>query len=122
MDERCDVYQSTKAACLVPEGALPHFRQLGLALAAYNVARYVNKAIRRSGGGLDYGRVYDHLPRETRGTSLHRRELHLRTRRGPTSPGDTQLLLVRGGYDPRLLPCNWKHSQGSPGGKRPREG
>ncbi len=37
-------------------------------MAAYNCGPgNVNKAIRRSGGLKDYWKIYDHLPRETRG-------------------------------------------------------
>lgn len=68
MDERCDVYQSTEAACLYLKDLYRIFGNWELALAAYNCGPgNVNKAIRRSGGGLDYWAVYDHLPRETRG-------------------------------------------------------
>ncbi len=39
-----------------------------MALAAYNCGPgNVNKAIRRSGGYKDYWKIYEHLPRETRG-------------------------------------------------------
>lgn len=68
MDERCDIYQSTEAACLYLKDLYRIFGNWELALAAYNCGPgNVNKAMRRSGGGLDYWSVYEHLPRETRG-------------------------------------------------------
>lgn len=68
MDERCDVYKSTDAACRYLKDLHRIFGNWELALAAYNCGPgNVNKAIRRSGGGADYWAVYNHLPRETRG-------------------------------------------------------
>lgn len=67
VDERCDVYQSTEAACLYLKDLYRIFGDWELALAAYNCGPgNVNKAIRRS-GGTDYWGVYNNLPRETRG-------------------------------------------------------
>lgn len=67
VDERCDVYQSTEAACLYLKDLYRIFGNWELALAAYNCGPgNVNKAIRRS-GGTDYWGVYNNLPRETRG-------------------------------------------------------
>ena len=67
VDERCDVYQSTEAACLYLKDLYRIFGNWELALAAYNCGPgNVNKAIRRS-GGTDYWSVYNNLPRETRG-------------------------------------------------------
>ena len=67
VDERCDVYQSTEAACLYLKDLHRIFGNWELALAAYNCGPgNVNKAIRRS-GGTDYWSVYNNLPRETRG-------------------------------------------------------
>ncbi len=67
VDERCDVYQSTEAACLYLKDLYRIFGSWELALAAYNCGPgNVNKAIRRS-GGTDYWSVYNNLPRETRG-------------------------------------------------------
>ena len=67
-DERCDVYESTDAACRYLKDLHAIFGDWELALAAYNCGPgNVNKAIRRSGGAKDYWAVYEHLPRETRG-------------------------------------------------------
>lgn len=68
VDERCDVYQSTDAACRYLKDLYRIFGNWELALAAYNCGPgNVNKAIRRAGGAGDYWSVYNHLPRETRG-------------------------------------------------------
>lgn len=68
VDERCDIYKSTDAACRYLRDLHDIFDDWELALAAYNCGPgNVNKAIRRSGGKLDYWSIYDHLPRETRG-------------------------------------------------------
>ncbi len=68
MDERCDVYASTDAACRYLKDLHRIFGNWELALAAYNCGPgNVNKAVRRAGGTLDYWAVYNHLPRETRG-------------------------------------------------------
>lgn len=68
VDERCDVYKSTDAACRYLKDLHRIFGNWELALAAYNCGPgNVNKAVRRSGGTLDYWAVYDNLPRETRG-------------------------------------------------------
>ncbi len=68
LDERCDVYQSTEAACLYLKDLYRIFGNWELALAAYNCGPgNVNKAVRRAGGRMDYWAVYANLPRETRG-------------------------------------------------------
>lgn len=68
VDERCDIYKSTDAACRYLKDLHDIFGDWELALAAYNCGPgNVNKAIRRSGGKLDYWAIYEHLPRETRG-------------------------------------------------------
>ena len=68
VDERHDVYKSTEAACKYLKYLYNMYDNWELALAAYNCGPgNVNKAIRRSGGHKDYWRIYDHLPRETRG-------------------------------------------------------
>ncbi len=68
VDERSDVYRSTEAACRYLKDLHRIFGNWEMALAAYNCGPgNVNKAIRRSGGRMDYWEVYDHLPRETRG-------------------------------------------------------
>ena len=67
-DERCDVYESTDAACRYLKDLHAIYGDWELALAAYNCGPgNVNKAIRRAGGTKDYWAVYEHLPRETRG-------------------------------------------------------
>ena len=68
VDERCDIYQSTDAACRYLKDLHKIFGNWELALAAYNCGPgNVNKAIRRAGGSGDYWSVYNNLPRETRG-------------------------------------------------------
>ena len=68
VDERHDIYKSTKAACAYLKYLHGLYDNWELALAAYNCGPgNVNKAIRRSGGHRDYWKIYDHLPRETRG-------------------------------------------------------
>lgn len=68
IDERHDVYKSTEAACRYLKYLHDLYDDWELALAAYNCGPgNVNKAIRRSGGLKDYWKIYDHLPRETRG-------------------------------------------------------
>ncbi|MBK6410241.1 MAG: lytic transglycosylase domain-containing protein [Flavobacteriales bacterium] len=68
VDERCDVYKSTDAACRYLRDLHEAFGDWELALAAYNCGPgNVNKAVRRAGGTMDYWKIYDHLPRETRG-------------------------------------------------------
>lgn len=68
VDERHDVHKSTEAACEYLAYLFKMYDNWELALAAYNCGPgNVNKAIRRSGGVKDYWKIYDHLPRETRG-------------------------------------------------------
>jgi membrane-bound lytic murein transglycosylase D len=68
VDERHDVYKSTEAACKYLKYLYGLYGNWEMALAAYNCGPgNVNKAIRRSGGAKDYWKIYDHLPRETRG-------------------------------------------------------
>jgi len=68
VDERCDIYKSTDAACRYLRDLHEVFGDWELALAAYNCGPgNVNKAVRRAGGTLDYWKIYDYLPRETRG-------------------------------------------------------
>ncbi len=68
VDERCDPYKSTVAACEYFEYL---YRLLGdwqMVLAAYNCGPgNVNKAIRRSGGKKTYWEVRPFLPKETQG-------------------------------------------------------
>lgn len=68
LDERCDVHLSTEAACEYLGYLHGLYDNWELALAAYNCGPgNVNRAIRRAGGVADYWKVYDYLPRETRG-------------------------------------------------------
>lgn len=68
IDERHDVYKSTEAACRYLNYLHRIYDDWELALAAYNCGPgNVNKAIRRAGGEKDYWKIYDYLPRETRG-------------------------------------------------------
>lgn len=68
VDERHDVHLSTEAACKYLKYLYNMYDNWEMALAAYNCGPgNVNKAIRRSGGAKDYWKIYDHLPRETRG-------------------------------------------------------
>lgn len=68
IDERHDVYKSTEAACRYLKHLYSLYDNWEMAMAAYNCGPgNVNKAIRRSGGYKNYWKIYDHLPRETRG-------------------------------------------------------
>ncbi|HRD51033.1 MAG TPA: LysM peptidoglycan-binding domain-containing protein [Flavobacteriales bacterium] len=68
IDERHDVYKSTEAACRYLNYLYKLYGNWELAMAAYNCGPgNVNKAIRRAGGVKDYWKIYDYLPRETRG-------------------------------------------------------
>ncbi|MEZ4739238.1 MAG: transglycosylase SLT domain-containing protein [Flavobacteriales bacterium] len=68
VDERHDLHKSTEAACKYLKHLYNIYGNWEMALAAYNCGPgNVNKAIRRSGGHKDYWKIYDHLPRETRG-------------------------------------------------------
>ncbi|MDQ3100865.1 MAG: transglycosylase SLT domain-containing protein, partial [Bacteroidota bacterium] len=68
IDERHDLHKSTDAACKYLKYLHNMYGNWEMALAAYNCGPgNVNKAIRRSGGAKDYWKIYDFLPRETRG-------------------------------------------------------
>ena len=68
VDERCDLHQSTEAACQYLSYLHGLYDNWELALAAYNCGPgNVNRAIRRAGGVVDYWKIYAYLPRETRG-------------------------------------------------------
>ncbi len=68
VDERHDLYKSTEAACKYLKYLYNMYGNWEMALAAYNCGPgNVNKAIRRSGGEKNYWKIYDFLPRETRG-------------------------------------------------------
>lgn len=67
IDERFDVEKAVDAAARYLKDAYGIFGDWALAISSYNCgAGNVNKAIRRS-GSTDYWRIYDYLPRETRG-------------------------------------------------------
>ena len=67
LDERKDIYKSTDAACRYLKKAYKVFNDWELSLASYNCGRgNVTKALRRSGGKLNYWEVRPFLPRETR--------------------------------------------------------
>ncbi|MCV6630745.1 MAG: LysM peptidoglycan-binding domain-containing protein [Flavobacteriaceae bacterium] len=68
VDERSDPLKSTKAACAYLGKLYKIFGDWDLALAAYNSGPgNVNKAIRRSGGYVNYWNIRGNLPRETAG-------------------------------------------------------
>ena len=68
IDDRCDPYKATDAACRHLKDLYKIYNNWELALAAYNCgAGNVNKAIRRSGGKTNYWQLWSYLPAETRG-------------------------------------------------------
>ncbi|MBI3501512.1 MAG: LysM peptidoglycan-binding domain-containing protein [Bacteroidetes bacterium] len=68
MDERCDPYKSTEAACEYLQFLYDMFGDWQMVLAAYNSGPgNVSKAIRRSGGKTTYWEIRPYLPRETQG-------------------------------------------------------
>lgn len=68
VDERCDPYKSTIAACEYFKDLYAMFGDWQLVLAAYNGGPgTLNKAIRRSGGKRNYWELRPFLPVETRG-------------------------------------------------------
>jgi membrane-bound lytic murein transglycosylase D len=68
VDQRCDPYLSTEAACKYLAQLYAIFGDWNLALAAYNSGPgNVMKAIRRAGGKKDYWEIWPYLPKETRG-------------------------------------------------------
>jgi membrane-bound lytic murein transglycosylase D len=68
VDERCDPYKETVAACEYLQSLYKLFGDWQLVLAAYNGGPgTVNKAIRRSGGKKTYWEIRPYLPRETQG-------------------------------------------------------
>lgn len=68
VDERMDVEKAMDAAARYLADAYRIFGDWTLAISAYNCgAGNVSKAIRRSGGSMDYWDIYPYLPRETRG-------------------------------------------------------
>lgn len=68
VDERCDPYKSTVAACEYFQHLYQIFGDWQMVLAAYNGGPgTVNKAIRRSGGKKTYWEIRPYLPKETQG-------------------------------------------------------
>ncbi len=68
IDERCDPYKSTAAACEYFQYLYTLFGDWQMVLAAYNSGPgTVNKAIRRSGGKKSYWEIRPYLPHETQG-------------------------------------------------------
>ncbi len=68
VDERCDPYKSTTAACEYFQYLYGLFGDWQMVLAAYNGGPgTVNKAIRRSGGKKTYWEIRPYLPTETQG-------------------------------------------------------
>lgn len=67
VDERCDPYLETEAACQLLQSLYSMFGDWQIVLAAYNAGPgTVNKAIRRAGGGKrTYWEIRPFLPRET---------------------------------------------------------
>lgn len=67
VDDRRDPIKSTHAACRYFKDMYEIYGDWHLVLAAYNCGPgNVNKAIRRSGGKMNFWQIYKHLPRETR--------------------------------------------------------
>lgn len=67
VDERMDVEKAADAAARYLRDSYGLFGDWSLAISSYNCgAGNVNKAIRRS-GSRDFWKIYDYLPRETRG-------------------------------------------------------
>lgn len=68
VDERKDPYLSTIAAASYLKNAYDIFDDWLLAIASYNCgAGNVKKAIKRAGGKKDFWKIYNYLPKETRG-------------------------------------------------------
>ena len=68
VDDRCDPIRSSYAAARFLRDLYRIFGDWTLVIAAYNCGpENINKAIRRSGGSMDYWKIYPYLPAETRG-------------------------------------------------------
>ena len=68
VDDRSDPLKATDAACKYLQALYKRLGDWDLALAAYNSGPgNVSKAIRRSGGRINYWNIRQHLPRETAG-------------------------------------------------------
>ena len=67
IDERLDPERATDAACKYFKDMYALYGDWHLAIAAYNCGQGgVNKAIARSGGKMDFWKIFPYLPRETR--------------------------------------------------------
>jgi len=67
IDERLDPEKATEAACKYLQSLYNRYDDWHLAIAAYNCGEGgVNKAIARSGGKMDFWKIINYLPRETR--------------------------------------------------------
>lgn len=69
VDERCDPYQATEAACQYLQFLYSMFGDWQMVLAAYNSGPgTVSRAVRRAGGGKKtYWEIRPYLPKETQG-------------------------------------------------------
>jgi len=68
VDERCEPIKSSYAAARYLKDLYTIFGDWTLVIAAYNCGpNNINKAIHRSGGERDFWKIYQNLPRETRG-------------------------------------------------------
>jgi membrane-bound lytic murein transglycosylase D len=68
VDERCDPYKATEAACSYLQYLYRIYNDWQLALAAYNGGPgVVRKAIERSGGKTDFWEIHPYLPAQTNG-------------------------------------------------------
>lgn len=68
IDERRDPVKSSRAAARYLKDLYEIYHDWNLVLAAYNCGPgTINKAIRRAGGETDFWRIYNYLPKETRG-------------------------------------------------------
>lgn len=68
VDERRDPEKSSYAAARLLRDLYKIYGDWTLVIAAYNCGpERVNKAIHRAGGETDYWKIYNYLPRETRG-------------------------------------------------------
>ncbi len=66
VDERCDMFKSTRAAARYMKNLYELYGDWLLVLAAYNCGPgNINKAMKRS-GGTDFWSIYEKLPKETR--------------------------------------------------------
>ncbi|MBX7206262.1 MAG: transglycosylase SLT domain-containing protein [Bacteroidia bacterium] len=68
VDERRDPYKATLAACQYFKDSYALYNDWLLVIASYNCGPgNVNKAIRRSGGKMNFWEIMPYLPKETRG-------------------------------------------------------